>query len=109
TGSAVSAANRVNLLLNGEEIFPAKLDVIRKARSTINYAQYVFEEGQPAEDTAQALAERCREGVKVNVLVDAVGAMGMPSTFRQTLEEAGCKVATYRPLSPFAIDRVNYR
>ena len=109
TGSAVVGGNRVDVLLNGEEIFPAKLDVIRKARSTINYAQYVFEDGQPAEDTAQALAERCRAGVKVNVLVDAVGAIGMPGTFRQTLEDAGCKVATYRPLSPFAIDRVNYR
>ncbi|MET0852681.1 MAG: cardiolipin synthase B, partial [Candidatus Rokuibacteriota bacterium] len=60
TASAVVGGNRVDVLLNGEEIFPAKLDVIRKARSTINYAQYVFEDGQPAEETAQALAERCR-------------------------------------------------
>ena len=109
TGSAVLGGNRVDVLLNGEEIFPAKLDVVRKARSTINYAQYVFEDGQPAEDMAQALAERCRAGVKVNVLVDAVGAIGMPGTYRQTLEDAGCKVASYRPLSPFAIDRLNYR
>ena len=60
--------NRVEVLLNGEEIFPAKLEVIRAARKTITYAQYVFEEGAPAEETAQALAERCRAGVKVHVL-----------------------------------------
>ena len=53
-------------------------------RRRINYAQYVFEEGQPADDVARALAERCRAGVQVNVLVDAVGALAMPAEHRQT-------------------------
>src|SRR5881628_4132640 len=71
TGTAVVGGNRVEILLNGEEIFPAKLAMIRKARRTINYAQYVFEDGPPANEIAAALAERCRAGVKVNVLLDS--------------------------------------
>ena len=38
TGAAVTHGNRVNILLNGEEIFPAKIAAIRAARQTINYA-----------------------------------------------------------------------
>ena len=108
-GGVVVGGNRIDVLLNGDEIFPAKLDLIRAARKTITYAQYVFEEGAPAADTAQALAERCRAGVKVHVLVDAVGSLMMPSQYRDWLTEAGCELAFYRPLSPWAMDRVNNR
>ena len=109
TSGAVLGGNKIDVLLNGDEIFPAKLEAIRSARKTITYAQYVFEEGAPAADTAQALAERCREGVKVHVLIDAVGSLQMPSQYRDTLTEAGCEVASYRPLTPWTFDRANYR
>jgi len=108
-GGVVVGGNRIDVLLNGDEIFPAKLEMIRSARKTITYAQYVFEDGAPAADTAQALAERCRAGVKVHVLVDAVGSLMMPSQYRDWLTEAGCELAFYRPLSPWAMDRVNNR
>src|SRR3989441_6054027 len=109
TGTTVVGGNRVEILLNGEEIFPAKLAVIRKARRTINYAQYVFEDGAPANEIAAALAERCRAGVKVNVLVASVGAPAVPGQLREEMTSAGCRGENYRPLSPFAIDRANYR
>jgi cardiolipin synthase len=109
SGTTVVGGNRVDILLNGEEIFPAKLAMIRSARRSINYAQYVFEDGEPAKEIAQALAERCRAGVKVNVLLDAVGALAMPAEHRTTMTEAGCRVEYYRPLTPLTIDRVNYR
>ena len=109
TGGAVIGGNRADVLLNGQEIFPAKLEVIRAARKTITYAQYVFEEGAPAADIAQALAERSRAGVKVHVLLDAVGSLLMPSQYRDWMTEAGCEVAFYRPVTPWTIDRANYR
>jgi len=109
TGGTVVGGNRVDILLNGEEIFPSKLEMIRSARKSITYAQYVFEEGAPAADTAQALAERCRAGVKVHVLVDAVGSLMMPAQYRDWMTEAGCQVASYRPVTPWTIDRANYR
>lgn len=109
SGSAVVSGNRVEVLLNGDEIFPAKLRMIRSAKKSINYAQYVWEEGKPSEDIANALADRCRAGVAVNVLLDAVGALSMPSEYRQRMADAGCRVETFRPLGSFAIDKVNYR
>jgi cardiolipin synthase len=109
SGSAVLPGNRVELLLNGDEIFPAKIRAIKSARKTINYAQYVFEEGQPSVDITNALAERCRNGVTVNLLLDAVGALSMPDEYRKVMLEAGCQIETFRPLSPFAVDKVNNR
>ena len=109
TGNAVVPGNRVEVLLNGDQIFPAKIAAIRAARKSITYAQYVFEEGAPAADTAQALAERCRAGLPVHVLLDAVGALAMPVQYRDWMTEAGCEVASYRPLTPWTIDRVNKR
>jgi cardiolipin synthase A/B len=109
TGTTVVGGNRVEILLNGEQIFPAKLAAIRKARTTINYAQYVFEDGMPAKEIAAALAERCRAGVKVNVLLDAVGALAMPAELRTEMTEAGCRVENFRPLRPFTFDRFNNR
>ena len=109
TGAPVTSGNRVDVLLNGEEIFPAKLAAIRAARKTITLAQYVFEQGDPAADVARALAERCRAGVKVHVLVDGVGAIAMPSQYRDWLTEAGCQVVTFRPLTPWTLDRANNR
>jgi cardiolipin synthase len=109
TGASVVGGNRVEILLNGDEIFPAKLRAIRGARKTINYAQYVFEEGEASAHVAAALAERCRAGVKVNVLLDGVGSLLMPGEYVAWMRDAGCRVETYRPVNPFTIDRLNHR
>jgi cardiolipin synthase len=109
TGTTVVGGNRVEVLLNGEEIFPAKLALIHSARRTINYAQYIFEDGEPAKAIARALAEQCAAGIKVNVLLDSVGALAMPAAYNDEMKNAGCRVENFRPLSPLAIDRLNYR
>ncbi len=109
TGNAVVGGNRVEVLLNGDQIFPSKIAAIRAARKSITYAQYVFEEGAPAAQTAEALAERCRAGIPVHVLLDAVGALAIPAEYRQQMEQAGCQVVFYRPLRPWTFERVNER
>jgi cardiolipin synthase len=109
TGIPVVGSNQVDILLNGDNIFPAKLAAIRSAKKTINYADYVFEEGQPSSEIAQALAERCRAGVQVKVLLDAFGSLAMPGEYRATMVNAGCRVETFRPLGPLSLDRANNR
>ncbi len=39
---------------------------------------------------AEALAERCRAGVGVNLLLDAVGSSHMPGPLKDTLRDSGC-------------------
>jgi cardiolipin synthase len=103
TGAPVTDGNAVDVLKNGDEIFPAQLKAIGAARKTITYAQYFYEDGPISRDIAAALADRCRAGVRVHVLLDGFGSLGMPSAYRETMEEAGCQVAVFRPLGPFAL------
>ena len=46
TNSPVIGGNVIDVLLNGDAIFPAKLAAIRAASTTINYAEYFYAEGQ---------------------------------------------------------------
>lgn len=98
-----SRGNSVQLLLNGDQIFPAQLAAIRSAKQTITYAQYFYEEGPIPEEIAEAIAERCRAGVHAHVLLDGFGTFYMPARYRETMERAGCEVATFRPLHPFVV------
>lgn len=97
----IVGGNSVQLLLNGEQIFPAKLAAIRSATKTITYAQYFYEDGPIAKDIAEALAERCRAGIGVNVLLDGFGTLAMPGEYTDLMKQSGCHVATFRPLHRF--------
>ena len=64
TDAPMTGGNRIDVLLNGDETFPVMIAEIRKAKSTITFAQYLYEDGSIARDLAAAFAERCRAGVK---------------------------------------------
>ena len=108
-GTPVVAGNRVDLLLNGDEIFPALLAAIRGARTSIDYAQYFWADGVLAREIVEALAERSRAGVRVNVLLDGVGTLGMPGEQVDTLRRSGCHVEWFRPLARWSVRRHNNR
>jgi len=78
-GAPIVGGNSVEILLNGEQIFPTLVESLRAARRTITYAQYVYEDGPVSRDIAEALAERCRAGVGVSLLLDSFGSLNMPS------------------------------
>lgn len=109
TNAAISRGNRVDLLLNGDQIFPAQLAAIRSARKSITYAQYFYEDGRPAVQIVNAISERCKAGIRARVLLDGFGSLKMPVQLQQQLEESGCAVAIFRPLTPWTIDNANNR
>ena len=110
TNSPIVDGNRVDILLNGDQIFPAKLAAIRSARTTITYAEYFYADGGPAREIAEALAERCRAGVTAHILLDGFGTLSMPREYLKLLEGAGCHLATFRPLGRWvSVGRHNKR
>jgi cardiolipin synthase len=109
TAAAATTGSDVELLVNGDEIFPAYLETIREARSTINCLTYVYWRGDIAHEVASALAERARDGLEVNVLLDAVGTAKMQPEVLSTMRDAGVSVARFRPLKPYALRRLNNR
>ncbi|HET7712277.1 MAG TPA: cardiolipin synthase [Thermoanaerobaculia bacterium] len=109
TGAPLSDGNRVQVLKNGVQIFPAMLAAIRNARKTINLEFYIYWDGEIGRTFAEALAERARAGVHVKVVLDAVGSGGMSSTLIDFLVRNGIDIEWYHPLRWYTISRFNHR
>ena len=115
TDAPIVAGNRIEVLLNGNETFPAMLRDIRAAKSTITFAQYLYEDGSIARELAQAFAERGRAGVKVNILLDDHGSGSVSSEIIDTMKQGGCEVEFFRRIDaegivfPWKLLRYNYR
>jgi len=109
TGAPISYGNDVELLINGDNIFPAFLETIKDAERTLNMLTYVYWTGDIAYDIAGAVCEKAREGVRCNVLLDAVGALRMDSALISDMEDAGVEVRRFRPAKPYAIRRIANR
>lgn len=108
-GPALVGGNRATVLLNGDEIFPAMLEALRKARKTITFEMYIYWSGAVGGDFAEVLAERARAGVKVHVLIDAVGAGKIDEHYIERMESAGVEVRRYNPPRWYTMGRFNNR
>jgi cardiolipin synthase len=109
TGAPVSYGNDVDLLINGDQIFPAYLEAIRQAEETINLLTYAYWKGDIAIEVAEAVCERAEAGVECNVLIDAVGGAQMARNLVERMREAGVTFCWFRPPKPYAVRRLQYR
>ncbi|MBA3588467.1 cardiolipin synthase [Methylibium sp.] len=101
--------NRTQVLVNGDEIFPAMLEAIRAARSSITFETYIYWSGTIGREFADALTERARAGVKVHVLLDWIGSVKMEDGFIDELERAGVEVERYHEPHWSNFGRLNNR
>ncbi len=109
SGNEPVPGNSARLLENGDEIFPAMLEAIASARSSIHFESYIYRDGKIAREMAAALAERARAGVSVRLLLDAIGSAGFGEENERLLEEAGASVVFFRPLSVKTLRKVHLR
>jgi cardiolipin synthase len=109
TGSPMSEGNRVTILKNGIEIFPAMLAAIRDAKRTINLEFYIYWDGEIGRKFAEALAEKARAGVTVKVILDAVGSAQMSQSLVDFMARNGIDMEWYHPLRWYTISTVNHR
>lgn len=108
-GPALVPGNRTRALMNGDEIFPEMLEAIRGARKTITFEMYIYWKGSIGEQFTQALEERARSGVKVHVVIDALGSEKIEKTVIRRLKDAGAQVVLYNPMRWDTIARMNNR
>jgi cardiolipin synthase len=109
TGSPVSDGNDVELLINGDRIFPAMLETIRSAERTLTLETYVYWKGEIATEVANAVCERATAGVRCHVILDALGsALIEPGVFDR-MADHGVKVVRFRPPKLYAVRRLANR
>jgi cardiolipin synthase len=109
TGAPISWGDDVELLINGDRIFPCYLDTIRRAERTICLLTYVYWSGDIARDVADALCVRANAGVEVNVIIDAVGGLKIERRLVDRMVASGVRVTRFRPPKPYAARRVTNR
>jgi cardiolipin synthase len=109
-GIHATEGNQVEVLRNGDEIFPAMLEAIVGARHTVDFLVFVYWKGSIGEEFAEALAERAEAGLRVRVLLDTLGAYSMEERLIERMEQAGCQLEWFRPVSRIArIGAANHR
>jgi cardiolipin synthase len=108
-GPQIVAGNKVEALLNGDQIFPAMLKAIRGAKQTINFETYIYWSEEIGKEFADALSERARAGVKVHLLIDWVGSAKMDKKDLEEMRQAGVEVRQYHPLRWYNLGRINNR
>ncbi|HKQ39270.1 MAG TPA: phospholipase D-like domain-containing protein, partial [Verrucomicrobiae bacterium] len=102
--------NKIELLLNGDEYFPAMLNAIRGARQTINFEAFIMSSDEVGEQFRDAFCDRARNGVEVRVLLDGIGSgWNLKNSDVSLMKKAGCKFAYYHPTHSLRADRSNRR
>ena len=98
TGRRMMRGNRLELLKNGEEAYPAMLEAIAQAKKMVCLSTYIFRGDETGRAFADALGEAAARGVDVRLIVDGLG--GMIYTLRKPwrkLREKGVKVQMFLP------------
>ena len=108
-GPAILDGNRFEVLLNGDQIFPAMLSAIRSAQRSITFETYIYWSGTIGKAFADALSERARSGVKVHVLLDWVGSNKLEQTNLDEMTRAGVEVRRYHEPHWYNLSRLNNR
>lgn len=97
--------NRFRLLVDGHRYFPAMEESIAAAQRYILLEMYLCASGQVIERYFGLLRKAAGRGVRVCVLLDAYGALGLHRADRKALVEAGVELTFYNPLRLFRWSR----
>ena len=108
-GIPATEGNRVTVLRNGNEVFPAMLEAIDGAEHTIDFLTFVYWKGEIGTEMAGALSRQASAGVRVRVLLDAWGSHPIEGQLIDEMISAGVQLRWFRPLSRLHVGDVNHR
>lgn len=96
TGIAFTEGNQLTVLRNGDRIFPAMLKAIEEAQRSVDLMTYVYWKGDIATRFAETLSDAARRGVRVRLLIDAVGGLQIDRSLVDRMDDAGVHVEWFR-------------
>jgi len=108
-GVPATEGNRVDVLRNGDRIFPAMFEAIGAATSTVDFLTFVYWQGSIGRDMAALLADRAADGVRVRVILDALGAFSLDRGLVDRMVAAGAQVEWFRPINKVRFWDANHR
>lgn len=109
TDAKLHRRTNLRVLTNGDQFYEAMLEAISRARHHVHIEAYIFQTDTISQRFVDALAERARGGVKVRVVLDAVGSAATTHGFMQPITDVGGCVAFYHPLRISKLPKYNNR
>ncbi|MCK7531206.1 MAG: phospholipase D-like domain-containing protein [Marinilabiliales bacterium] len=108
--SLLTLDNKIDLLVNGKETFPAMLDAIASAGHYIHLEFYRIEPDTLGTEFGELLKRKAREGVQVRVIYDDVGSWNIHNPYLREMRAAGVQIFPFMPVRfPSFSSKINYR
>lgn len=108
--AALTIGNRLRILNNGDECFPAMFADLDKASSFIHMEIFGIESGELFERMFAILSGRAAAGVEVRVIFDSVGSRALKVRDVERMHRAGIEAYSYMPVwLPHFANKFNYR
>jgi cardiolipin synthase A/B len=99
--SPLVAGNRVQILRDGDQTFPAMFAAIRGAQHYVLLEYYIFQDvSSDGEHLSDLLVSKAQSGVQVDVIYDGIGSLGTSSAFIDRLRSAGVQLVQFNPPNP---------
>jgi cardiolipin synthase len=106
TGTRAIAGNDIAHLPDSAAALDAMIHCIERARRSVHLENYIIRHDHTGRRFADALEDRCRAGVRVRVLYDALGSLGTSRRFWRRLTQAGVEVRRFNPLLTVRLSQV---
>ncbi|HHI93845.1 MAG TPA: cardiolipin synthase B [Gammaproteobacteria bacterium] len=108
-----TVGSNIQLYTEGDHLFESMLAAIASAQEQIRMETYIFADDEVGRRFARALSERARAGVRVRLLVDALGSLfQFYRSLGAELEESGVQVRHFHRWNwrePLRYNRRNHR
>jgi len=110
-GPPLTTGNRIEILENGDGIFPPMLAAIATAKKTVNFEAYIFWSGEVGSRFRDAFVAAASRGVEVRILLDAVGSPGrkLKASDVDAMKRGGCRLEFFHERKPWNLWVINHR
>ncbi|HVB35146.1 MAG TPA: phospholipase D-like domain-containing protein [Patescibacteria group bacterium] len=100
-GAPLVPGNQIRILKNAEENYPVWLSAIRQAKRSVHFESYIIKDDRIGQSFAEAFIQKAREGVRVRMIYDWLGARGIAGRrFWKRLRAGGVEVRCFNPPWP---------
>ena len=105
----VIRGNRITVLQNGIEIFPALLDAIGSAKHSVHFSTFIYSSGHIPIQFAEAFSAAAKRGVEVRMVFDKSGSKKVSPELMTQMRKAGCRIKWFRPIEWYSWAKYNHR
>jgi cardiolipin synthase A/B len=97
TDFPVSTCHKLDLLVDGEQTYNAIFNAIQAAKHHVHLEYYIYEPDKIGTALRDLLIKKSFSGVKVRLLIDALGSANVGENFLIPLRQAGAEIAFFHP------------